>query len=45
MVQQQGQKVEDVLKRFGQHDKAMQENIERFETWAAAYRDMKRLIK
>ena len=44
LVKQNEQKVEDVLKRFGQHDKAMQENIERFETWAAAYRDMKRLI-
>jgi chromosome segregation ATPase len=44
MMQQNEQKVEDVLKRFGQHDKDMQENIERFETWAGAYRDMKRLI-
>lgn len=44
LTQQNEQKVEDVLKKFGQHDKAMQENIERFETWAAAYRDMKRLI-
>jgi chromosome segregation ATPase len=44
LAQQRDQKVDDILKRFTQHDQAMQENIERFETWAAAYRDMKRII-
>jgi uncharacterized phage infection (PIP) family protein YhgE len=44
LAQQRDQKVDDILKRFSQHDQAMQENIERFETWASAYRDMKRII-
>lgn len=44
LTQQRDQKVDDILKRFTQHDQAMQENIERFETWASAYRDMKRII-
>ncbi|MEM9950659.1 MAG: hypothetical protein AAF846_03590 [Chloroflexota bacterium] len=44
LTQQRDQKVDDILKRFTQHDQAMQDNIERFETWAAAYRDMKRII-
>lgn len=44
LTQQRDQKVEDIIKRFTQHDQAMQENVERFETWASAYRDMKRII-
>ncbi len=44
LTQQRDQKVDDILKRFTQHDQAMQENVERFETWASAYRDMKRII-
>ncbi len=44
LTQQRDGKVDDILKRFSQHDQAMQDNIERFETWAAAYRDMKRII-
>lgn len=44
LTQQRDQKVDDILKRFAQHDQAMQENVERFETWASAYRDMKRII-
>lgn len=44
LTQQRDQKVDDILKRFAQHDQSMQENVERFETWAAAYRDMKRII-
>jgi chromosome segregation ATPase len=44
LAQQRDQKVDNILKRFSQHDQAMQENIERFETWASAYRDMKRII-
>lgn len=42
--QQRDQKVEDILKRFNEHDQAMQENIERFESWASTYREMKRII-
>lgn len=44
VTQQRDQKIDDLMKRFGQHDYAMQENIERFETWAAAHREMQRII-
>jgi len=44
LTQQRDQKVDDILKRFSQHDQAMQDNIEKFETWASAYRDMRRII-
>lgn len=44
LTQQRDGKVDNILKRFSQHDQAMQDNIERFETWASAYRDMKRII-
>jgi chromosome segregation ATPase len=44
ITQQRDQNIQDLMKRFGQHDSAMQENIERFETWAAAHRDMQRII-
>ncbi|MEO0596245.1 MAG: hypothetical protein AAF126_09065, partial [Chloroflexota bacterium] len=42
--QQRDQKVDDIVKRFSEHDQAMQENIERFESWASTYREMKRII-
>jgi chromosome segregation ATPase len=44
ITQQRDQNIQDLMKRFGQHDSAMQENIERFETWAAAHREMQRII-
>ena len=44
VTQQRDQKIDDLMKRFGQHDQAMQENIEKFETWAAAHREMQRII-
>lgn len=44
IAQQRDQKIDDLMKKFSQHDQAMSENIERFETWAAAYREMKRII-
>jgi chromosome segregation ATPase len=43
-LQQRDQQIEDLLKRFGEQDSAMQRNIERFETWAEAYRSMKQII-
>ncbi len=43
-VQQQQQKIDDIIKRFGKYDEEMEKNLERFETWASAYRDMKRII-
>jgi chromosome segregation ATPase len=44
ITQQRDQKIDDLVKRYGEHDKAMQENIERFETWAVAHREMQRII-
>ncbi len=44
VTQQRDQKVDSLFKRFGEHEEAMQTNLERFETWAEAYRDMKRII-
>jgi chromosome segregation ATPase len=44
ITQQRDQKIDDLMKRYTAHDKAMQENIDRFETWAAAHREMQRII-
>ncbi|MFQ3565452.1 MAG: hypothetical protein SNJ59_00495 [Aggregatilineales bacterium] len=44
LMQQRDQQIEDLLRRFGEQDNVMQQNIERFETWAEAYRDMKKII-
>ncbi len=42
--QQRDQQVKALLDRYGEQDSQMQRNIERFETWAEAYRDMKKII-
>ena len=44
LLQQRDQQVEDLLRRFAEFDDVMQANVERFETWAEAYRDMRRII-
>ncbi|MBL8165104.1 MAG: hypothetical protein JNJ61_24190 [Anaerolineae bacterium] len=44
MVQQRDQQIAELLKRFGEQDSAMQRNLERFETWSEAYRNMKKII-
>lgn len=44
LVQQRDSQVNDLIKRFGDQDSLMQRNIERFETWAEAYREMKRIV-
>lgn len=44
VVQQRDQQIADLIKRFGEQDSLMQRNIERFETWAEAYRSMKKII-
>lgn len=44
LVQQRDQQVDELVERFGEQDSAMQRNIERFETWAEAYRDMKKIV-
>ncbi len=42
--QQREQQVKTLMDRFGEQDSQMQRNIERFETWAEAYREMKKII-
>jgi chromosome segregation ATPase len=44
LQQQRDQQVQDLIRRFGEGETAMQRNVERFETWAEAYREMKRII-
>lgn len=44
LTQQRDQQMADLTKRFGMHDDELQKNIERFEIWAQAYREMKRII-
>jgi hypothetical protein len=44
LLQQRDQQVEDLLRRFGDQDDAMQRNMERFETWEETYRSMKNII-
>jgi chromosome segregation ATPase len=44
MVQQSSQQIEDIQRRYNEHQKEMQSYIDRFETWAQAYREMKRII-
>ena len=43
-LQQRDQQVEALMEKFGTHDNLMERNIERFETWAEAYRNMKQII-
>jgi chromosome segregation ATPase len=44
LLQQRDQQIADLVERFGEQDSTMQRNLERFETWAEAYRNMKKII-
>lgn len=44
MLQERDQEVAALVKRFAEHDRAMEENIARFETWSEAYRAMRQII-
>ena len=44
IVQQRDLQLSELTKRFGVHDEELQKNIERFEVWAQAYREMKRIV-
>ena len=44
MMQQRDQQVNELVERFGEQENIMQHNIERFETWAEAHREMKKII-
>ncbi len=45
LLQQRDQKVEEIMRGVGQYDEDMRRNMERFESWAEAYRQMKKLIE
>jgi len=42
--QQREGRMQELIKKFGDQDAAMQRNNERFESWAEAYREMKKII-
>lgn len=44
LIQQRDTQINDLVKQFGEQDSVMQRNIERFETWSEAYRNMKKII-
>ena len=44
VAQQRDQQLSEMSSRFGARDQELQRNMERFDVWAQAYRDMKRII-
>lgn len=42
--QQRTTQIQELLTKFADQESQMQRNIERFETWAEAYREMKKII-
>jgi chromosome segregation ATPase len=44
-VQQRDQKIEELMRGVGRYDDDMKRNMERFESWAEAYRQMRKLIE
>jgi len=44
LIQQRDQQIGELVKRFGEQDSLMQRNLERFETWSEAYRNMKKIV-
>ncbi len=44
ILQQRDMQIKDLVEKFGEQDSQMQRNIERFETWSEAYREMKKII-
>jgi chromosome segregation ATPase len=44
LLQQRDTQITDLVRRFGEQENVMQRNIERFETWAETYREMRRII-
>lgn len=44
-VQQRDQKIEELMRGVGRYDEDMKRNMERFESWAEAYRQMRKLIE
>lgn len=44
LSQQRDQQLSELTRRFNVHDDELQQNLERFEVWAQAYREMRRII-
>jgi chromosome segregation ATPase len=44
LIQERDQQMKELVQRFGEQENVMVGNIERFETWAEAYRNMKKII-
>lgn len=44
ILHQRDQQINSLVEKFGEQDSQMQRNMERFETWSEAYRDMKKII-
>ncbi|MFQ3536685.1 MAG: hypothetical protein SNJ58_12500 [Aggregatilineales bacterium] len=44
LAHQRDARIEDLLRQFAAQDEEMRRRIERFETWAEAYRQMKKII-
>lgn len=42
--QQRDMQIAELVRRFGEQDSVMAKNLERFETWSEAYREMRRII-
>jgi chromosome segregation ATPase len=45
LLQQRDQKLDEITRNVTRYDDDMKRNMERFETWAEAYRQMKKLIE
>lgn len=45
LVQERDRRIDELLKQFGEQDSQMQQNMQRFETWGEAYRQMKVIIE
>lgn len=45
MNQTRDQETAALMRRFEEHDRAMEQNIQRFESWAEAYRAMRQIIE
>lgn len=43
--QTRDQEISNIVRRFEEHDRAMEQNIQRFESWSEAYRAMRQIIE
>ncbi len=44
LFQQRDQQVQDLIKRFTEQETSMEKNLERLESWADTYREMRRVL-